>query len=385
MIMSPFSSSSASLSTVPCVGAPAGTMIHTIRGASSFFTRLASELRAARARRAGDLLDGVLVAVEGDDVVVGVALDARDHVAAHAAESDESDLAAQPEHLLDSRGEPPHRLGEVVAFEPQVLGAAPAAAQRLQVAGGLGVLQRPEAERPARDRDVLRTVVDEHEEAPRGRPALVQLAGRVQVARPVAERRRRVRRVADRGAQLGDGGVDRLARREEAQQREVDPARLAGGRPRVGEQRAQRVVVGLLGRGQLAALGDRGEDPAGRVLGDLDVGLVERVDPQRPAGDGRRELGEEEDPPEVLRPAGRQRDRRLVVGRERLDGVVERLAGILVVAQVGEDAVAPVVLRRADRLVGHRHDALALLAERLRHELLRPEAERRDRAGRRRA
>ena len=65
------------------------------------------------------------------------------------------------------------------------------------------------AERPAGDLDVLGAVVDEHEEAPVRRPALVQLAGRVQVARPVAERRRRLRRVADRGAQLGHRGVDR--------------------------------------------------------------------------------------------------------------------------------------------------------------------------------
>src|SRR3954468_11926694 len=42
-IVSPFSSSLASLSTVCWVGSPAGTMIHTVRGASSFLTRSASE------------------------------------------------------------------------------------------------------------------------------------------------------------------------------------------------------------------------------------------------------------------------------------------------------------------------------------------------------
>src|SRR3954454_1347854 len=49
-IVSPFSSSLASLSTVLCVGSPAGTMIHTVRGASSFFTRSASD-RAPTAPR----------------------------------------------------------------------------------------------------------------------------------------------------------------------------------------------------------------------------------------------------------------------------------------------------------------------------------------------
>src|SRR5205085_2368984 len=46
---------------------------------------------AARAVLLG-ALDVVLVEVEGDHVVVGVALDARDHVAAHLAQADEADL-----------------------------------------------------------------------------------------------------------------------------------------------------------------------------------------------------------------------------------------------------------------------------------------------------
>ncbi len=43
MIVSPRSSSFASLSTVSCVGAPAGTMIQTIRGAGSFLTSSRNE------------------------------------------------------------------------------------------------------------------------------------------------------------------------------------------------------------------------------------------------------------------------------------------------------------------------------------------------------
>src|SRR5919107_1692735 len=109
-----------------------------------------------------------------------------------------SSQSSLPEEPLDARREPAHRPGEVVALQSQPAGAAPAAAQRLEIAGGLGVLQRPEAVRPAGDRDVLGPVVDDDEEAPGRRPALVELAGRVQVAWPVAERRRRLRRVTDR-------------------------------------------------------------------------------------------------------------------------------------------------------------------------------------------
>jgi hypothetical protein len=46
-IVSPFSSTLASASTVFCVGSPAGTMIHTIRGASSFLTSSRKELASA--------------------------------------------------------------------------------------------------------------------------------------------------------------------------------------------------------------------------------------------------------------------------------------------------------------------------------------------------
>ena len=217
---------------------------------------------------------------------------------------------------------------------------APASAQRLEIAERLRVLQRPERERLAGDLDVLGAVVHEHEEADRSAgPALVQLAGRVQVARAVAERRRGLRRVADRGAQLRDRGVDRLARRHEAEDRDVV------ARARLAEQRAQGVVVGIVGLGQLAARRNLRQQLAGRVLGDLHVGLVEGVDLQRPAGDRGRELGEEEDPAEVLGPAGRQRDGRLTGGGERPDARVELVARVVVVAQIAEDPIVAVDVR----------------------------------------
>jgi hypothetical protein len=63
-------------------------------------------------------------------------------------------------------------------------------AQRLEVTDRLGVLQRAERVAAPGDLDVGIAVGDQRQEAPDRRPALVQLAGRVQEARSVAERRR---------------------------------------------------------------------------------------------------------------------------------------------------------------------------------------------------
>ena len=155
-------------------------------------------------------------------------------------------------------------------------------------------------------------VVDEHEEAP-ARPARpcaaarssAGSAARSRTSSSPASRRgspRAARRPRRRPPSLG---------RHEAEDRDV----AAGAR--VAQQRAQRVVVGVGGLVERAAGLDLGEQLAGHVLGDLHVGLVERVDLQRPAGDRRRELGEEEDPAEVAGPAGRQRHRRLAGLGER--------------------------------------------------------------------
>src|SRR5918912_1485672 len=53
------------------------------------------------------------------------------------------------------------------------------------------------------------------------------------------------------------------------------------------------------------------EHLVGRVLRLLDIRLVERVDAQRPAGDRRGELGEEEDLAEILRAVELRRDYRV--------------------------------------------------------------------------
>ncbi len=109
-------------------------------------------------------------------------------------------------------GQRPHR-GRGVAFELDPLGGQPVAAQRLQVSGGLGGDQLPERVALARDLDVALRLVDELQEASRRRPALVQLSGRVQEPRAVAEGHGRARgsRIAARSS--ADGCVELIGRR----------------------------------------------------------------------------------------------------------------------------------------------------------------------------
>ena len=117
------------------------------------------------------------------------------------------------------------------------------------------------------------------------------------------------------------------------------------------------------------------------VLRLLHVGLVEGVDAQRPARHRGGELGEEEDPAEVGSAVHSERQRRVPGAGERLHLGVGVRVGVVGVAQVGEHAVVAVGVRVAERLAGHRQDALPLLAGRLGDQLLHPEAEARDRLG----
>ena len=76
---------------MPSVMSPEGTISHTMRGLSSLETSSSSEAAPTAPVLDGGR-DGVRVRVERDHLVVRVALDAMDHVAAHLAEPDESDL-----------------------------------------------------------------------------------------------------------------------------------------------------------------------------------------------------------------------------------------------------------------------------------------------------
>ena len=140
------------------------------------------------------------------------------------------------------------------------------------------------------DRELVARVVDDLEEATDRCAALVQLPGRVQVARAEAERDHAVGRCSDaldeRTEPLFLGRVDeRLDRHVVA-------------RPRLREQ--------LLHRPFRLCPGDRppapaGENLAGSVLRLLDVGLVERVYLEDRTRDRGRELPAEELGAEVVR------------------------------------------------------------------------------------
>src|SRR5689334_20381317 len=67
---------------------------------------------------------------------------------------------------------------------------------------------------------------------------------------------------------------------------------------------------------------------------------------------------------------------RRLEGRDR---ALLRLVHLLVRAQVDEDAISAIALRRAERLALHRQNALALLARALGEQLLQPIAEGGDR------
>src|SRR6266566_9154362 len=137
--------------------------------------------------------------------------------------------------------------------------------------------------------------MEELQEAPRTRTALVQLAGGVQKARTVPERRSGSPARADRLTQLGDGGVELLGGLHVAHDRDV----LRRNGPL--QQRLQLIDAGLPCRWKLAALLELSEHALGRVLRLLDVGLVERVDLQTPPGHGDRDLPQQKDAPEIGR------------------------------------------------------------------------------------
>ena len=233
---------------VSSVISPEGTIIQTCRGASSCFASARERLR----RR----LDLRVVGLD----LVPVPLEPLRHPGPHPAEADHAQL-----HLdllqSDSHDTPAPLL------------------ERREVAGRLRADQAPEAEVATRDRQLLSGVVDDLDEETGVRPTLVQLPRGVQVARAEAARddAARLVRPGGEGSQLAfAGGVD--------ERLDADVVALA----RLGQQlveRAARRDVGLAG----------GENLVRLVLRRLNVGLVERVDPEDVAGDRGREL-----PPEPL-------------------------------------------------------------------------------------
>ena len=150
-----------------------------------------------------------------------------------------------------------------------------------QVAHRLGPDQPPEAERLAGNRQLVALVVHDLEEESGVRAALVELARRVHVPRPVAVRDDAARLLPQSAI---DERIRRSLRRRVHERLHADVVALL----RLGEElldRALRLELRLLaGREHLVRL----------VLRRLHVGLVERVDLEVRAGDCDRELPAEE-------------------------------------------------------------------------------------------
>ena len=109
-------------------------MIQTERGASELRHEVLERV-GARGAVALSLAGGARRVVERHALMLEVAMDAVNHVPAHAPEADEPEL-----HQI----EPPHRF-RGVAFEPHLHRGQPVVAQRLEVAYRLRVLQVAEA------------------------------------------------------------------------------------------------------------------------------------------------------------------------------------------------------------------------------------------------
>src|SRR5207244_2628967 len=191
--------------------------------------------------------------------------------------------------------------------------------------------QPSEPERPAGNRQLVPRVVDDLEEEPRRRAALVQLARRVQVARAEAVRDDAAGLLARAAREAVEPLLRVLRRVDKRLQADVV------ARPRLGEEEVGRAL------GPELEVLARLEHLLCPVLRLLDVRLVERVDLQVMPGNGGRELPAEELGADVERVV-EERQRRLAVGRVRA------------------------LARRGD-------EALALLARRLREQLLGPEPE----------
>ena len=115
--------------------------------------------------------------------------------------------------------------------------------------------------------------------------------------------------------------------------------------------------------------------PTRRDLARLDVGLVEHVDAEHGARDGRRELPPEELGAEVVEIVHRDPDDRVSRALERLHHAVLMLVRRGREPEVHEEAVRAVDLGRAEGLAVDGDQPLPLLASRLGEELLEPRAE----------
>ena len=319
-----------------------------------------------------------------DHDLVTVADEPADHVGAHPTETDEPDAHGRhPSVVLASAafecalqgGEA--RIGVGAEMDPQD-GPAVGGDRRV-VAVGLRVDELAEGVRPAGDVAVGRVVGGELEEPARRGAALVELAGRVEEARPVASGRGAAGRVAEPPADAGHRDVAGLGWSDERLEGEVSPGRTLGEvlAEAVGEG---GVVEGDRGNGRCgrpSALGSL-EEIASELLRLLDVWLVERVDAEDDPGDGGGDLPADELAAQVDRVGDRDADHRVAAPQERVGQGVAAAVRAAVEGEAYEDPVCVVGLGRADRFEVDRHDPDAVLAGALGDELFRPRPERGD-------
>ena len=202
------------------------------------------------------------------------------------------------------------------------------------------------------------------------------LPGRVQEARAPAERRRTagaVEQVAGDVLEVGVGlpvevGHDRdvpvIA--VELPEQGVDGGVDGGGLAEPVAPEGTH-LDGPVGEGRVRPGADaRVQELAGRGLGALDVGLVERVDAEQPPRDGRGRLPQEDLGPERTGDADER--------RSRLRGDVVRVR-VGVGGDEPDDGAVVVEVRGLAADGDDREDAGAVLAGRLRDQLLGPGAE----------
>src|ERR1700722_6554295 len=197
-IMSPRSSSLASLSTVSWGGAPAGTMIQTIRGAFSCLTRSFSVLAPE-----APFLTACLTVFSSKSNATTSCSESRRMRCTMLPPIFPSPTkpicvmswsprpgiwpalclkfclrlrASTWSVLLERARQRTDRARQILSLQPHALRRQPQLSQRVEVADRLGVLERRERERLARDCHILGAVVQELQETPLARAALVELA-----------------------------------------------------------------------------------------------------------------------------------------------------------------------------------------------------------------
>src|SRR5919109_75059 len=179
-IVSPGSTSSDSRSSVCCVGSPAGTINHTVRGGSSLETRSSSE--EAPVAPWPSAVDTASSEKSNATTWWSESRCMRWTMLPPIRPRPTKPSCIRSQAFLESGD----RADEVGGGQAHADGRPAVAAHGLEVAGRLGVDQRAERIGLGGNLEILGEVVHELEEAPRRRPALVELAGRVQVARAVA-------------------------------------------------------------------------------------------------------------------------------------------------------------------------------------------------------